>query len=136
VPCLERPDSGRSKWAAASAALSRTALRALPMYLGLDLRGGVHFLMQVDMKAALTKRAEALTGDIRTLLRDKNLRHAGIGREGDRLVIKFREAETRDKARNAIVDSQPDLLVTEQGEGGDLRLVATLKPEAQKKIGG
>ena len=54
----------------------------LPMYLGLDLRGGVHFLMQVDMKAALTKKAESFTGDMRSLLRDKNIRHAGITREG------------------------------------------------------
>src|SRR6195952_6112831 len=60
-----------------------TALHALPMYLGLDLRGGVHFLMQVDMKAALTKKAEAAAGDVRTLLRDKNIRSAGISRDGD-----------------------------------------------------
>ena len=53
------------------------------MYLGLDLRGGVHFLMQVDMKAALTKKADALAGDMRTLLRDKNIRHAGIARDGN-----------------------------------------------------
>ena len=112
-----------------------TALHALPMYLGLDLRGGVHFLLQVDMKGALTKRLDSLSADLRTVLRDKNLRHAGITREGDRLVIKFREADVRDKARDTIADSQPDLLVTEQGEGSDLRLVATLKPEAQKKIG-
>jgi hypothetical protein len=56
-------------------------IRALPMYLGLDLRGGVHFLMQVDMKSALTKKTESLAGDVRTLLRDKNIRHAGITRE-------------------------------------------------------
>ncbi len=112
-----------------------TGLHALPMYLGLDLRGGVHFLLQVDMKGALTKRLDSTGADLRTLMRDKNLRHAGIGREGDRLVVKFREAEVRDKARNAIADSQPDLLVVDQGEGSDLKLVATLKPEAQKRIG-
>ena len=83
-----------------------TGLHALPMYLGLDLRGGVHFLLQVDMKGALTKRLDSTGADLRTLMRDKNLRHAGIGREGDRLVVKFREAEVRDKARNAIADSQ------------------------------
>ena len=112
-----------------------TALHALPMYLGLDLRGGVHFLLQVDMKGALTKRLDSMSADLRTVMRDKNLRHAGVNREGDRLVIKFRDAETRDKARNAIADSQPDLSLAEQGEGSDLKLVATLKPEAQKKIG-
>jgi len=112
-----------------------TSLHALPMYLGLDLRGGVHFLLQVDMKGALTKRLDATAGDLRTALRDKNIRHAGLSREGERLVVRFRDAETRDKARNAIADAQPDLQLGEQGEGSDLKLVATLKPEAQKKIG-
>ena len=112
-----------------------TALHAQPMYLGLDLRGGVHFLLQVDMKGALTKRLDSLSADLRTVMRDKNLRHAGIGREGERIVIKFREIETRDKARNAIADNQPDLILAEQGEGSELRLIATMKPEAQKKIG-
>ena len=64
-----------------------TSLHALPMYLGLDLRGGVHFLYQVDMKAALTKRLDALTGDMRSLLRDKNVRHAGIERLGGNIRV-------------------------------------------------
>ena len=59
-----------------------TAMRALPMYLGLDLRGGVHFLLQVDMQAAITKRLESLAADLRTQLREKNIRHGGITREG------------------------------------------------------
>ena len=63
------------------------SVRALPMYLGLDLRGGVHFLMQVDMKSALTKKAEAVTGDMRTMLRDKNIRHAGISRDGNAVEV-------------------------------------------------
>ncbi|MGE5946778.1 MAG: protein translocase subunit SecD [Betaproteobacteria bacterium] len=112
-----------------------TSLHALPMYLGLDLRGGVHFLLQVDMKGALTKRLDSTSADLRTAMRDKNLRHGGVGREGERIVVRFRDAETRDKARNVIADTQPDLLVTEAGDGTDLRLLATLKPEAQKKIG-
>jgi len=112
-----------------------TAVHALPMYLGLDLRGGVHFLLQVDMKGALQKRLDSTSADLRTVLRDKNLRHAGLGREGDRIVVKFRELETRDKARIAISDSQPELLLAEAGDAAEPKLVATLKPEAQKKIG-
>ena len=77
------PDAADPRYVVALNLVSNTprwmaSLHALPMYLGLDLRGGVYFLMQVDMKSALTKKAEALTGDIRALLRDKNLRHAGI----------------------------------------------------------
>ncbi len=112
-----------------------TSLHALPMYLGLDLRGGVHFLLQVDMKGALTKKLDSTSADLRTAMRDKNLRHGGVGREGERLVVRFRDAETRNKARDIIADNQPDLIIADQGEGTDLKLVATLKPEAQKKIG-
>ena len=112
-----------------------TSLGALPMYLGLDLRGGVHFLLQVDMKGALTKKLDSTSADLRTVMRDKNLRHGGVNREGERIVIKFRDIETRDKARFAIGDSQPDLLVTEGGDASEPKLVATLKPEAQKKLG-
>jgi len=110
-----------------------SAIRALPMYLGLDLRGGVHFLLQVDMRAAIAKRAEGLAGDIRSQLRDKNVRHAGIAREGDSIVIRFRDAETRDKARAIIGEQVPDLLLTDASLGGELRLVATIRPEAQKR---
>ena len=111
-----------------------TSLHALPMYLGLDLRGGVHFLLQVDMKGALTKRLDAISGDLRSLLRDKTIRHAGITREGERVLIRFRDNETRNKARIVLEDNQSDLLLADQGEGDDLKLVATLKPEAIKRI--
>ncbi len=112
-----------------------TALHALPMYLGLDLRGGVHFLLEVDMKGALQKRLDSTAADLRTVLRDKNLRHAGLNREGDRIVVKFRDAETQTKARYVIADNQPDLDVVEAGDASEPRLVATLKPQAQNKIG-
>ena len=111
-----------------------TAMHALPMYLGLDLRGGVHFLMQVDMKAALTKKAEALTGDIRTLLRDKNLRHAGITREGNSVEIRFRDRETLTAAQNLLADQLPDLQWTATPDGGDFKLAGTLKPEAARRV--
>ena len=111
-----------------------TKMGALPMYLGLDLRGGVHFLLQVDMAGAITKRLDSLSADLRTLMRDKNVRHAGISREGNNVVVRFRDAETRSKGRIAIEDSQPDLLLTETGSGEDLKLAASLKPEANKRI--
>lgn len=111
-----------------------TSMGALPMYLGLDLRGGVHFLLQVDMKGALTKRLDAIGADLRSQLRDKNVRHGGVGREGERVVVRFRDEETRARARIVIEDSQPELTLAEQGNGADLRLVATLKPTALAKI--
>ena len=83
------------------------------MYLGLDLRGGVHFLMQVDMKSALTKKAESLTGDIRTLLRDKNIRHAGITRDGNTVEVRFRDAATARRRAELLTDQLPDLRWTE-----------------------
>ncbi|HEY6239753.1 MAG TPA: protein translocase subunit SecD [Burkholderiales bacterium] len=109
------------------------AINALPMYLGLDLRGGVHFLLQVDMRAAIAKRAESLAGDVRSQLRDKNVRHTGIAREGNNVVIHFRDTETRDKARTIIAEQLPDLQLADAGGGGDLTLVAAIRPEAQKR---
>jgi preprotein translocase subunit SecD len=112
-----------------------SSLHALPMYLGLDLRGGVHFLMQVDMKAALTKKAEALTGDIRSTLRDKNIRHAGITRDGQTVVVNFRDAATRTSALGVLSDTQPDVAWTEvAASSGDLALSGTLKPPAAIKV--
>ena len=109
-------------------------LGALPMYLGLDLRGGVHFLLQVDMAGALTKRLDSMSADLRTLLRDKNLRHAGINREGNAVVVKFRDADTRSKARIVLEDNQPDLTFVDGQDGSDLKLTASLKPTAVKRI--
>ncbi len=110
-----------------------TAIRALPMYLGLDLRGGVHFLLQVDMPAALTKRLESLTGDIRSLLRDKSIRHGGVVRAGQSLRIRFRDAEVRAKASDVVATGLTDLVLTEREEGAEFLLVATLKPEAARR---
>jgi preprotein translocase subunit SecD len=111
-----------------------TSLHALPMYLGLDLRGGVHFLLQVDMNAALVKRLDAVVSDLRTLLRDSSIRHSGISRANDSAVIKFRDADTRDKARAVLLDKQPDLQLADLQEGSDFELAATLKPIVLKEI--
>ena len=111
-----------------------TGIHALPMYLGLDLRGGVHFLLQVDMKGALTKRLDSTGADLRSLLREKNLRHGGVSRDGMSLSIRFRDAETRDKAHGAIADSQADLQLVDSQEGQDFKLTATLAPTAEKRI--
>ncbi|MCA3229466.1 MAG: protein translocase subunit SecD [Burkholderiales bacterium] len=110
------------------------ALHAAPMYLGLDLRGGVHFLMQVDMRQAVDKRMEALTGELRTLLREKNLRHTGISRSGSEVEVRFRDDETRKRADGVIRDFNRDLLVRDEGSGEDLRLLVALSPNASRDI--
>jgi preprotein translocase subunit SecD len=110
------------------------SIGALPMYLGLDLRGGVHFLLQVDMRGALTKRLDSYAADIRTTLRDKGLRHSGVSRERETIVVRFRDAETRDRARRVIADAIQDLQLTEAGEPSEPRLVATIRPEAVTRI--
>ena len=119
------PDLANPSYIVALNLLSRspawlTSLHALPMFLGLDLRGGVYFLMQVDMKSALTKKAEALTGDIRALLRDKNLRHAGITRDGNNVDVRFRDRETLTAARNLMTDQLPDMQWAETPDGTDI----------------
>jgi preprotein translocase subunit SecD len=110
------------------------ALGAKPMYLGLDLRGGVHFLMQVDMKAAVDKAAERYVGDIRTLLREKRIAYGGVVRDGQIVQVKFRDAAERSKAEKEIQNSYPDLTLKESDNGEEKLLVASLGPQAQKSI--
>jgi preprotein translocase subunit SecD len=109
------------------------SLHAFPMYLGLDLRGGVHFLMQVDTKGVLNKRLQGLQAGVRSLLRDKNVRHAGIVRNGNAIEIQFRELETRAKAKEMLASQLPDVTLTESPDTADLKLVVTLKPAALKQ---
>ncbi len=105
-------------------------LHAFPMYLGLDLRGGVHFLMQVDMKSVLTKKADTVAGDVRAMLRDKNIRHAGINRDGNLVVINFREAGLREQAQLLLRDKVAEMQWTPSQSGEDLQLVGALTPVA------
>lgn len=111
-----------------------SSLRAAPMYLGLDLRGGVHFMLQVDMQAALTKKAESFAGDIRMTMREKNIRHAGISRAGQAIEIRFREPQALQAARGLLADQFPDLQLAEAAEGDTTRVTATIKPEAARRV--
>ncbi len=106
------------------------ALHAFPMYLGLDLRGGVHFLMQVDTRGVVSKRVQGVQASVRTILRDKGVRHTGITRNGDVIEIQFREPEMRTKAKDVLSAQLQDLALTESPDGADLKLVASLRPEA------
>jgi preprotein translocase subunit SecD len=133
------PDAANPSYIVALNLVSRspawlTALHARPMYLGLDLRGGVHFMLQVDMQAALTKKAESYAGDIRTALRDKNIRHGGISRDGQTIDIKVRDEATQTATRNLISDQFTDLQTTSQPDGTEFRLRATIKPEATRRV--
>lgn len=110
-----------------------SSINALPMYLGLDLRGGVHFLLQVDMRAAITKAADRYVADIRTTLRG-NVRYSGLTREGENVVVRFRDIESRDQAVTEIEKQNPDLLLRQTEAGGEFLITASLKPEVQKRI--
>ena len=111
-----------------------SALNAAPMYLGLDLRGGVHFMLQVDMQSALTKKLDSLGGDLRSALREKNLRHNGISRERETILMGFREQATADAAQSLMRDQFPDLETTLSPQGDEVKLSANLKPEAARKV--
>ena len=133
------PDANDASYIVALNLVSRSplwlkALHANPMYLGLDLRGGVHFMLQVDMQAALTKKAESYAGDIRTALRDKNIRHGGISREGQNIDIKVRDEATMTAARNLIADQFADLQLVSTPEGSEFKLRASIKPEATRRV--
>ncbi|MEO5696075.1 MAG: protein translocase subunit SecD [Burkholderiaceae bacterium] len=133
------PDPDNASYIVALNLLARspewlTAVRALPMFLGLDLRGGVYFLMQVDMKSVLTKKAESLTSDIRTLLRDRNLRHAGIERDGALVDVRFRDRATMTSAQNVLKDQLPDLQWVESEDGAEFKLEGGITPEAAQRV--
>ncbi len=133
------PDATDPSYVVALNLLSRSpawlsALHASPMYLGLDLRGGVHFMLQVDMQAALSKRAESLAGDIRTTLREKNVRHSGISRSGQTIEIRFRDAATAEAARGIIQDQFTELTTVQTVEGTDVKMVASIQPVAARKV--
>ena len=111
------------------------AIGAKPMYLGLDLRGGVHFLLQVDMKGAITKYLDSTAAGIRSTLRgEEQARASGISREGNTVAIRFREAPNRDKAQQIIERAYPDLQFVRVERDGEYLMVGTLKPDAQKRI--
>ena len=110
------------------------SLGAKPMYLGLDLRGGVHFMLQVDMAAALTKKAESYAGDLRTTLRDKGIRYGGIARQGNNIEIRARDEATATAARNLIADQFSDLAANTVPDGTGFKVVASIKPEALRKV--
>ena len=133
------PDASDPAYIVALNLLSRsptwlTALGAAPMYLGLDLRGGVHFMLQVDMQAALTKKAESLSGDLRTVLREKNIRHGGIARVGQTIELRVRDAATLEAAKRVIGDQFAELETADAPDGTDIKLTASIKPPAARTI--
>jgi preprotein translocase subunit SecD len=133
------PDPADPSYVVALNLLSRSpawlsALHAAPMYLGLDLRGGVHFMLQVDMQAALTKKADSLANDIRTTLREKNVRHGGIARNGQAIELRLRDTATLDAAKRVILDQFADLQLVETPEGTEYKLTATIKPVAARTV--
>lgn len=107
-----------------------TYIGARPMYLGLDLRGGVHFLMQVDMKKVLDNAVNRYNGEIRSVLRDKKIYYSGLAREGDRVVVRFKESAQREQATKLIGEQIPDLALRDAEAAGEFQIVATIKPEA------
>ncbi len=133
------PDANDPTYVVALNLISRSpawmsALHAKPMYLGLDLRGGVHFTLQVDMQAAITKRIESLVSDTRLALRDKKIRHGGVSRDGDALEVRLTDEATATTVRNLIVDTMPDLTANVVNTGNAFAVRASIKPESIRSV--
>ncbi len=111
-----------------------TWLHALPMYLGLDLRGGVYFMLEVDMQGALDKGAIRTENDIRSTLRGEKIRYVRVSKEGLAVRVSFSTRDVRDDARDKLASTFPDLVLTPWDAPDQFGLDATLKPEAQKRI--
>ncbi|WP_025041741.1 protein translocase subunit SecD [Nitrosospira briensis] len=111
-----------------------TSIGALPMYLGLDLRGGVHFLLQVDMRGALSKALDRYSADIRGSLREKKISYAGLDKQGSQITVKFRNTESRAQGKAEINKTYADLDLREENVGAEFYLIANIKQEAQVRI--
>lgn len=111
-----------------------TGLGALPMYLGLDLRGGVHFMLEVDMKGALEKSLERYSSDIRSTLREHKISYTGLEKLEKKLILKFRDSESRTKAQAELKTNYPDLGFSEEQVDSRYHLIAIIKPEAQVRM--
>jgi preprotein translocase subunit SecD len=109
-------------------------MNALPMYLGLDLRGGVHFLLQVDMKGALEKATESASSDFRSTLREQNIGYSGVTRDGALVTVKFRDAATRSKGEAELKQRFSGFEYVSREEGSDFLLNAHLKPTEETHL--
>lgn len=111
-----------------------SALHALPMYLGLDLRGGVHFLLQVDLKGALTKKLDSLANDSRSLLRGQKIRHSGIDKSAGTLVLHFASKDEAQRAKQTLVDNISELSWQETTNSDTVDLIGTFTETARKDV--
>jgi preprotein translocase subunit SecD len=108
---------------------------ALPMYLGLDLRGGVHFLMQVDMDGAIRQAEQRYASDLRLMLREEKIRYAGISRRDDGgVLLRFRDGDTRARAYDLIRRELPELVVTEREDRQQPALLIKLNQQAADEV--
>jgi preprotein translocase subunit SecD len=133
------PDAAAPSYVVALNLVPRTpdwlqSLNAAPMYLGLDLRGGVHFMLQVDMNEAVLKKLNAMSADIRTLLRDKRIRHGGVNRQDEALVVRASSAAVADDVINAVRTQYPDLKVTQDSDAQGFMVKAELMPQARLAV--
>ncbi len=110
------------------------SLGAEPMYLGLDLRGGIHVLIDVDMESAIEQALERYSSDIRTLLREKKVRYVRIGREDDAVVVKFNNAEKRDEAADIIYNEFRSLILENVDQGDEFLVTAKLSPTESQEV--
>ncbi len=110
------------------------AMGGKPMYLGLDLRGGVHFLLEVDMDGAIAQRLDALTSDVRALLRRERLRAQNVQRQGQSIVLQFADRDSTEKARQLLAKEFPELALDVVTKELDSRLIARLTPSAEKTL--
>jgi preprotein translocase subunit SecD len=110
------------------------SLGAEPMYLGLDLRGGIHVLIDVDMETAIEKAVDRYQSDIRTLLREKKVRYVTIGREGNAIEAKFHSAEKRDQASEIIGNEFRALKIKDVDQTDEFLVRASLSPSATREV--
>ncbi len=110
------------------------AIGAKPMYLGLDLRGGIHVLIDVDMEAAVRQALDRYAGDIRTFLRKQKLRYTRVAQKKDRIEVGFKDPAVRDRAYDALGNEFRNLLLETRDEGGTYLVEARMSRAEQKSV--
>jgi len=129
-PDLKNPDYIVALSLVSNTPKSLTSINAYPMPLGLDLRGGVYFLLKVDMQGAIDKKLNALTSDARGRLRDKTIRYQSIDKSNGQLVIKFSNADEANKANTILLDAIPDMSFKLDKTIDSFLLTGSFKPAA------
>lgn len=111
-----------------------SAIGGRPMNLGLDLRGGIHVLIDVDMEAAIETAVERYSGSVKTALRGETIRYVSVKESGTSIEVRFKDAQTRDRAEEVLGEELRDLDMSSADEGGSYFVRLVMSPDREREV--